>query len=84
MLVNVCYGTAMEQRSLLNRSDICQGRIQDFKSGGPLKIIAPSGGFRVKNHDFTKKNQIFTNFRESRAVVSIKLHVLFRIMLLIQ
>ena len=48
-----------------------QGRIQDFKLGGAdLKKIAPSGGrrenfgvFRVKNHDFTPKNHIFSNFR---------------------
>ena len=46
-----------------------QGRIQDFKLGGALKRIAPSGGrrenvgvFRVKNHDFTPKNHIFSNF----------------------
>ena len=46
-----------------------QGRIQDFKLGeGALKKIAPSGGrrehfgvFRVKNHDFTPKNHIFSN-----------------------
>ena len=38
--------------------------------GGILKKIAPSGGrrenfgvFRVKNHDFTPKNHIFSNFR---------------------
>jgi hypothetical protein len=38
--------------------------------GGALKEIAPSGGrreifwvFRVKNHDFTQKNHIFSNFR---------------------
>ena len=44
-----------------------QGRIQDFKlGGGALKKIAPSGGanifgvFRVKNHDFTPKNHIFS------------------------
>jgi hypothetical protein len=49
-----------------------QGRIQDFKlgGGGAFKKIAPSGGrrenfgvFRVKNHDFTPKNLIFSNFR---------------------
>ena len=47
-----------------------QGRIQDFKLEGALKRIAPSGGrrknvraFRVKNHDFTPKNHIFSNFR---------------------
>jgi hypothetical protein len=38
--------------------------------GGALKKIAPSGGrreifwgIRVKNHDFTQKNLIFSNFR---------------------
>jgi hypothetical protein len=36
--------------------------------GGALKKIAPSGAkifgvFRVKNHDFTPKNHIFSNFR---------------------
>ena len=48
---------------------VCQGRIQDFKlGGGALKKIAPSGGrrekfgvIRVKNHDFTPKNHIFSN-----------------------
>ena len=47
-----------------------QGWIQDFKLGGALKIIAPSGGrrgncwgIRVKNHDFTPKNHFFSNFR---------------------
>ena len=47
-----------------------QGRIQDFKLWGALKKIAPSGGrrenfgvFRVKNHDFTPNNHIFSNFR---------------------
>ena len=46
-----------------------QGWIQDFKlGGGALKKIAPSGGrpkffgvFRVKNHDFTPTNLIFSN-----------------------
>ena len=46
-----------------------QGRIQDFKLGGVhLNKIAPSVGvFRVKNHDFTPKNIIFSNFRGGRA-----------------
>jgi hypothetical protein len=47
-----------------------QGRIQDFKSGGGVhlkklhraegdtKIV---GVFRVKNHDFTPQNHIFSN-----------------------
>ena len=40
------------------------------RGGGAIKKIAPSGGrrenfgvFRVKNHDFTPKNHIFSNFR---------------------
>ena len=44
------------------------------RGGGALKKIAPSGGrrencwvFRVKNHDFTTKNLIFSNFRGARA-----------------
>ena len=50
---------------------LIQGRIQDFKlGGGALKNIAPSGGiFRVKNHDFTQKNHIFSNFRGSAPVI---------------
>ena len=48
-----------------------QGRIQDFKLGGAhlKKLCRAEGGakifgvFRVKNHDFTKKNHIFSNFR---------------------
>jgi hypothetical protein len=39
-----------------------QGRIQDFKlGGGALNFFF--GVFRVKNHDFTPKNHIFSNFR---------------------
>jgi hypothetical protein len=47
-----------------------QGRIQDFKLGGGAhlkKMRRAEGGaknfgvFRVKNHDFTPKNQIFSN-----------------------
>jgi hypothetical protein len=52
-----------------------QGRIQDFKLGGAhlKKLRRAEGGakifgvFRVKNHDFTPKNHIFSNFREARA-----------------
>ena len=48
-----------------------QGRIQDFKLGGHTlkKSHRAEGGakilgvFRVKNHDFTQKNHIFSNFR---------------------
>ena len=49
-----------------------QGRIQDFKLGGgaDLKKLRRAEGrakivgvFCVKNHDFTPKNHIFSNFR---------------------
>ena len=48
-----------------------QGRIQDFKLGGThLKELRRAEGgtkffwvFRVKNHDFTSTNHIFSNFR---------------------
>ena len=48
-----------------------QGRIQDFKLGGAhlKKLGRAEGGakilgvFRVKNHDYTPKNHIFSNFR---------------------
>jgi hypothetical protein len=48
-----------------------QGRIQDFKLDGAhlKKLRRAEGGatifgvFRVKNHDFTPKNHIFSNFR---------------------
>ena len=48
-----------------------QGRIEDFKLGGAhlKKMRRADGGakivgvFRVKNHDFTQKNHIFSNFR---------------------
>jgi hypothetical protein len=51
-----------------------QGRIQDFKLGGGWgahlkKLGRAEGGenifgvFRMKNHDFTQKNHIFSNFR---------------------
>jgi hypothetical protein len=51
---------------------ICtQWRIQDFKLGGAhlKKLRRTEGGanifgvFRVRNHDFTPKNHIFSNFR---------------------
>ena len=62
---------------------IGQGRIQDFKlGGGALKTIAPSGWrreifgvFRVKNHDFTPKNHIFSNFIGSAPFGVIYLHI---------
>jgi hypothetical protein len=49
-----------------------QGRIQDFKlgRGAHLKKLGRAEGganifgvFRVKNHDFTPKNHIFSNFK---------------------
>ena len=48
-----------------------KGRIQDFKLGGAhLKELRRAEGgaknygvFRVKKHDFTPKNHIFSNFR---------------------
>jgi hypothetical protein len=48
-----------------------QGRIQDFKLGGAhlTKLRRTEGGakilgvFRVKNHNFTPKNLIFSNFK---------------------
>ena len=48
-----------------------QGRIQDFKLRGAhlKKLRRAEGGakilgvFRVKNHDFTPKDHIFSNFR---------------------
>ena len=49
-----------------------QGRIQDFKLGGGRhlnKLRRVEGGakivevFRVKNHDFTPKKHMFSNFR---------------------
>jgi hypothetical protein len=53
------------------------GAVQYFKlgGGGALKKLRRAevgakilGVFRVKNHDFTPKNQIFSNFRgEARA-----------------
>ena len=51
-----------------------QGRIQDFKIGGAYlkKLRRAEGGgkivevFRVKNHDFTPKNHIISNFRGER------------------
>ena len=56
-----------------------QGRIQDFKLGGAhlKKQRRAEGGanifglFRVKNHDFTPKNFIFSNFRGGARRVSL-------------
>ena len=76
-LLVICFIEASERYLLLHyacqacRQDWSrgsQGRIQDFKlgGGGAYKKIAPSGGvFRAKNHDFTQKNHIFSNFRGS-------------------
>jgi hypothetical protein len=58
--------------TVANQSTPMQGRIQDFKLGGGAhlkKLRRVEGGtkifgvFRVKNHDFTPKNLIFSNFR---------------------
>ena len=56
-----------------------QGRIQDFKLGGAhlKKWRRAEGGakilriFRVKNHDFTAKNHIFSNFRGAREIFGV-------------
>jgi hypothetical protein len=55
-------------------SILMQGRIQDFKLGGAhlKKSLRAEGGakifgvFRVKNHDLTTKNHIFSNCRGRR------------------
>ena len=65
MLKDVCAG---------NTYMYYQGGIQDFKLGGShlKKLGRAEGGakmfgvFRVKNHDFTPKNIIFSNFRGAR------------------
>ena len=54
-------------------SGAIQGQIQDFKIGGVhlKKLRRAEGGakifgvFRVKNHNFTPKNYIFSNFRRA-------------------
>jgi hypothetical protein len=59
------------QQSVCISMDTYQGRIQDIKLKGVyLKNLRRaeggekmSGVFRVKNHDFTQKNDIFSNFR---------------------
>ena len=58
-----------------------QGRIQDFKLGGAYfkKLRQAEGGanifgvFHVKNHRFTQKNHIFSNFRGSAPTSQITL-----------
>jgi hypothetical protein len=66
----------MEQGRVFNNEHYTyQGRIQDFKLGGAhfKKLRRAEGGakifgvFRVKKHDFTPKNHIFSNFRGTRA-----------------
>ena len=56
-----------------DRTVVYQGRIQDFKLRGALeKLRRVEGGakivgvFRVKNHDFTPNNHIFSNFKGGR------------------
>ena len=61
----------MQNISLLAYNVTFQGRIQDFKLAGAhlKKLRRAEGGekhfgvFRVKNHDLTPKNHIFSNFR---------------------
>ena len=71
---NLTFSCPHSYHLMLTATCMCrpylQGRIQDFKLEGALKRIAPSGGrrenvrvLRVKNHDFTPKNHIFSNFR---------------------
>jgi hypothetical protein len=65
----------LKMDAMLNWILKTQGRIQDFKLGGRIlkKLRRAKGGakicgvFRVKNHDFTPKNHIFSNFRGGRA-----------------
>jgi hypothetical protein len=46
----------------------CSGADPGFQVRGPhLKKLKIVGVFRVKNHDFTPKNLIFSNFRGARA-----------------
>ena len=55
----------------INAGGLLQGWIQDIKLGGAhlKKLGRAEGGaknfgvFRVKNHDFTQKNYIFSNFK---------------------
>ena len=59
--------------------DRIQGRIQDFKLGGAhlKKLRRAEGGakmfgiFRVKNHDFTPKNHIFTILGGAREIFGV-------------
>jgi hypothetical protein len=63
-IIFCCLGDTLTSNNNL------QGRIQDFKLGGGAhlkKLRWAEGGakffgvFRVKNHDFTPKNHIFSN-----------------------
>ena len=67
---------ALEHNSYSNAGNTKQGRIQDFKlGGGALKKLFEV--FRVKNHDFTPKNHIFSNCRGRRknfGVIRVKNH----------
>ena len=62
--------SARNQNNVPERSDMFQGRIQDFKLGGVhLKKMRRAEGdakivgvFRVKNHDFTPKKSYFFKF----------------------
>ena len=71
-------GSSRAQTQIVPPQDVLdnqQGRIQDFKLGGThlKKLRRTEGGakilgvFRVKNHDLTPKNHIFSNFRGARA-----------------
>jgi hypothetical protein len=59
--------------------NLTQGWIQDFKLGGAhlKKLGRAEGGakifgvFRVKNHDFTPKNLIFSNCGERRDIFGV-------------
>jgi hypothetical protein len=72
--LDVCYycgGINAEVDLELKKRVQNQGRIQDLKLGGAhlKKLRRGEGGanflgvFRVKNHDFTQKNHIFSNLR---------------------
>ena len=70
-----CHHTEYERVCPVKFWSYNQGRIQNFKLGGAhfKKLRRAEGGakifgvFRVKNHHFTQKNHIFSNFRGERA-----------------
>jgi hypothetical protein len=72
-IFNTGYPAILESKSTKNCQIVSPytGGIQDFKLGGAhlKKLRRAEGGakmfgvFRVKNHDFTPKNHIFSNFR---------------------